>query len=51
MFDIWATIAVDNQRGADRLVERFYAAEDLLAAFPRSVRRGPRSRLAYGSGR
>lgn len=33
-FDIWATIAVDNERAADRLVARFYAAEDLLAAFP-----------------
>ncbi len=34
MFDIWATIAVDSQSAADRLAARFYAAEDLLGAFP-----------------
>jgi toxin ParE1/3/4 len=34
MFDIWATIAVDSERAADRLIARFYAAEELLGAFP-----------------
>lgn len=34
LFDIWATLAVDNEHAADRLIERFYAAEDLLGAFP-----------------
>ena len=34
IFDIWATIATDSPRAADRLVQRFYAAEDLLAQFP-----------------
>ena len=34
MFDIWATIAVHSERAADRLIARFYAAEELLASFP-----------------
>lgn len=32
--EIWLTIASDNQRAADRLVEQVYAAETLIAEFP-----------------
>jgi toxin ParE1/3/4 len=34
IFDIWANIATDSPTAADRLVQRFYAAEDLIAQFP-----------------
>lgn len=32
--EIWLTIALDNRRAADRLAERIYRAEDLIAEFP-----------------
>jgi toxin ParE1/3/4 len=34
MFEIWVRIAVDSPRAADRMVTRFYAAEDLLGEHP-----------------
>ena len=34
MWELWATIALDKPKAADRFVERIYAAEDLLADFP-----------------
>ncbi|MGH6957416.1 MAG: type II toxin-antitoxin system RelE/ParE family toxin [Caulobacteraceae bacterium] len=34
LLDIWATVALDKPMAADRLIRRFYAAEDLLAEFP-----------------
>ena len=34
LHEIWLNIAVDNERAANRQVERFYAAEDLIADFP-----------------
>ncbi|HZZ90552.1 MAG TPA: type II toxin-antitoxin system RelE/ParE family toxin [Caulobacteraceae bacterium] len=34
LWELWAHIAVERPKAADRLVARFYAAEDLLSDFP-----------------
>jgi len=34
LWELWATIAIDKPKAANRFVGRIYAAEDLLADFP-----------------
>lgn len=34
LWEIWATIALERPKAADRFVSRIYAAEDLLCEFP-----------------
>lgn len=34
MFEIWAAVAAHNARAADRLIDRFYDAEEVLGRNP-----------------